>query len=257
LATLATTRKAMGGRNKPTYVVIGRSGLSIYPIYIFSLWAGPPSADRGLGLQWTSPSAADNVIQRRRCRCRRYRRLVFPTGAIHPTTARHRSHPAADRPPPGNDHLLDGNNGSGHHSATAPGVSSVRHSAHTNSRSAGRPAVSRRDASPTAPTPEGEANPHGETYPPICPARRDTSGLGIVTDPRTPPDSTRFVRPPTDRRAPLRYAVTDPQTPQTLPGVRHSTPGTYPFSFRQGSTVSMTSVLFPSRCRKLARSQLP
>jgi hypothetical protein len=184
LATLATTRKAMGGRNKPTYVVIGRSGLSIYPIYIFSLWAGPPSADRGLGLQWTSPSAADNVIQRRRCRCRRYRRLVFPTGAIHPTTARHRSHPAADRPPPGNDHLLDGNNGSGHHSATAPGVSSVRHSAHTNSRSAGRPAVSRRDASPT---PEGEANPHRETRPPICPARRDTSGLGTVTDPRTPP----------------------------------------------------------------------
>jgi hypothetical protein len=38
LATLATTRKAMEGRTKPTYVVIGRSGLSIYPIYIFSLW---------------------------------------------------------------------------------------------------------------------------------------------------------------------------------------------------------------------------
>jgi hypothetical protein len=28
----------MEGRTKPTYVVIGRSGLSIYPIYIFSLW---------------------------------------------------------------------------------------------------------------------------------------------------------------------------------------------------------------------------
>jgi hypothetical protein len=37
LATLATTRKATEGRTKPTYVVIGRSGLSIYPIYIFSL----------------------------------------------------------------------------------------------------------------------------------------------------------------------------------------------------------------------------
>jgi hypothetical protein len=37
LATLATTRKAMEGRTKPTCVVIGRSGLSIYPIYIFSL----------------------------------------------------------------------------------------------------------------------------------------------------------------------------------------------------------------------------
>jgi transposase InsO family protein len=45
----------------------------------------------GLGLQWTSPSAADNVIQRHRCRCRRYRRPVFPTGATHPATARHRS----------------------------------------------------------------------------------------------------------------------------------------------------------------------
>jgi hypothetical protein len=38
VATLATTRKAMEGRTKLTYVVIGRSGLSIYPIYIFSLW---------------------------------------------------------------------------------------------------------------------------------------------------------------------------------------------------------------------------
>jgi hypothetical protein len=37
LATLATTRKAMEGRTKPTYVVIGRSGLSIYPIYISSM----------------------------------------------------------------------------------------------------------------------------------------------------------------------------------------------------------------------------
>jgi hypothetical protein len=47
VATLATTRKAMEGRTKPTYVVIGRSGLSIYPIYIFSLW-GQESGESGL-----------------------------------------------------------------------------------------------------------------------------------------------------------------------------------------------------------------
>jgi hypothetical protein len=94
-----------------------------------------------------------------------------------------RTHPAAGRPPPGNDHHPDGNNGRGHHGATAPGVFPAR----TNCRSTGRPAVSRRNASPTAPTPEGEANPHRETHSPICPVRGDTSGLGTVSGPRIAP----------------------------------------------------------------------
>ncbi|KAH0816599.1 hypothetical protein GEV33_006191 [Tenebrio molitor] len=60
-----------------------------------------------------------------------------------------------------------------HHGAAASGVSSARRSAHANDdRSAGRPTVPRRDA-----------NPHGETCPPVCPGRGDTSGLGAKTNP--------------------------------------------------------------------------
>jgi hypothetical protein len=125
-----------------------------------------------------------------------------------------RTHPAAGRPPPGNDHHPDGNNGSGHQSATAPGVSTTRRSAYTNSRSAGRPAVSRRDASPTAPTPEGEANPHrGNASANMSGPKGHLWPGNRNRPPNPPPDCTRFVRPPTDRRAPLRYAVTDPPNP--------------------------------------------
>jgi hypothetical protein len=86
-------------------------------------------------------------------------------------------------PPPEKYHRPNGNDGSRHHGAAASSVSTARRSAHANDdRSAGRPTVPRRDASPAAPTPEDEANPHGERCPPVCPARRDTSGLGAKTN---------------------------------------------------------------------------
>jgi transposase InsO family protein len=110
---------------------------------------------------------------------------------------------------------------------TVEGITGV-FPARTNRRSTGRPAVSRRNASPTAPTPEGQADPHRETHSSVCPVRGDTSGLGTVTGPRTPPpppDCTRFVRPSTDRRAPLRYAVTAPQTPPDLTRCAPPNPG--------------------------------
>jgi hypothetical protein len=134
--------------------------------------------------------------------------------------------------PPENYHRSNGNDGSRHHGAAASSVSPARRSARANDdRSAGRPTVPRRDASPAAPTPEGEANPDGERCPPVCPARRDTSGLGAKTNlpgsSNTPAGRRRVqcttrdvvpknfllvVRPPTDRRTPFRCAVTDPRT---------------------------------------------
>jgi hypothetical protein len=90
-----------------------------------------------------------------RCPCSRQDSADFDTNRPAESTAY--GHPArtdlaAGKPPPESDHRPDGNNGRGHHGATAPGVFPAR----TSRRSTRRPVVSRRNASPTAPTPEGQ-----------------------------------------------------------------------------------------------------
>jgi transposase InsO family protein len=159
--------------------------------------AGPPSADRGTTgawdsarphrpqpTTWSNAAAAAAPCSRQEPRPQQQQHATDrPAGrAAHGQPVQ--THPAAGGPPPENDHRPNGNDGSRHNSAAASGVCPARPSAHAiDDQFAGRPTVPRRDASPTAPTPEGEANPHGETYPPICPARRDTSGLEAKTNP--------------------------------------------------------------------------
>jgi hypothetical protein len=152
---------------------------------------------RGPGTPWTSPSAADNVVQRRR--------PVFPTGATPPTTPCSRRTTPRKRPLP-QWQVVEGMHSSRTfsrhdrqveprpkihiHAPTA--TTALPHQAcpppaapprANDDRSSGRPTVPRRDTSPAAPTPEGETNPYGETCPPVCPTRRDTSGLGSKTNP--------------------------------------------------------------------------
>jgi hypothetical protein len=94
VATLATTRKAMEGRTKPTYVVIGRSGLSIYPIYVFSLWSRvltPVLPDQMWVFSEVSPHY--HIVACLISQIRRMLGPVPPSFCTHP----HRTHPESSR----------------------------------------------------------------------------------------------------------------------------------------------------------------
>jgi hypothetical protein len=218
---------------------------------------------RGPGTPWTSPSAADNVVQRRR-----YRRPVFPTGATPPTTPCSRRTTPRKRPLPQRQ-VVEGMHSSRTFSRHGRQVE-PRPQIHIHAPTATTAPPHQACLPPAAPPaltttdPQGDRPCPGGTHP-RRPRRRRVkrtrTGKRVHLWPRIqdqPPPRTHgsetsntpagrrkvqcatrdvvsknflsVVRPPTDRRTPLRCVVTDPRTPtpRTLPGVCHSTPGTHP-----------------------------
>jgi hypothetical protein len=211
--------------------------------------AGPPSTDKGITGAWDiagphrpQPTAWSNAAAAATtaASCSRQGPLPRRQHVADPDTDRSTGRTArgAARPntpcnrrttPPENYHRSNGNDGSRHHGA--------------------------------------EANQHGERCPPVCPARRDTSGLGAKTNlpgsSNTPAGRRRVqcttrdgtkefpFSCPTAHRPPNPAPVRrdrPPNLPRTLPGVCHSTLGTHPL---QDVTIEGSVLLVKIRRTKI------